>query len=645
MVSKRQCYLSFLLLVGITTSYFWSPTVVQAQGFGNTDPGVFKDVPPDALAKARQAAGYCPEGNIADATKEIFNYKDSEGGRIVLDSLPPYGHRCFKFDESGNLIHIFSYDLNPQIAGKLYQQKYTKATTTNAGQRIDIPVYAGCKQDLSSTLGNSAPCNSKTPLRFNFFTFFTAGKAFDLSSTRPAGEFGDSATESTIGETYPDQQAELYFFADQLDSGEPNAFLIVLKKQFVYGFYTMNDDQLRALKRMTAEERTAFRNKQVADGQEHYDLTFRQPGHPDDYKRATWSSTFGRPENTRPIFHYIANVNGLANTDQTRPPYNVENPIQSITDKKERTQVTKIGVDAVFGAVTSTDITLVDDTENSSDSQFPDKPPKLKISSSGTHLTDSLTFTLRHVLRVSGGIAKNNYFLFKIDNPEDGTSDVPLHLWNELSKQGVDPDLFYVAVDMAGNVGFIVDDPSINGGIFGAEKDRLDKFVVVHDAKDPEASPFDSSDPNKAKNRVGKPITLRVRENGAIAANTQYHDIITQRVYNEPGEGSTICGAIINYKETNTKYIPPTYEDSIPDAGHRECINVSEGSWLKKWDVSDTKLDKSEDPCISAFDNAGPFAQFLIARPLCNVIQFSVGMATWFAGFSVDFMVKAIGLQ
>jgi hypothetical protein len=229
----------------------------------------------------------------------------------------------------------------------------------------------------------------------------------------------------------------------------------------------------------------------------------------------------------------------------------------------------------------------------------------------------------------------NNYFLFKMENLTKDQEKI-------LSDNKIVPALTYLAIDVSGNMGVLVDDPTKEGGMFAAGKATLDQssaqFVAMgqFDGNITDGKPI-------SKNPAGEPLAVNLE---------QYSAVITKRVYNDAQAEGTSCVAspLIHYPDTNTSYDDTKrFPAKIPFGDYRKCINLDSEGWLAKWKIKDTKIDQAaKTECEEAFGNNKSWFSFItdtFAKSICFVLNVMVGGATWMAGFSVDFMIKAIGLQ
>jgi hypothetical protein len=298
----------------------------------------------------------------------------------------------------------------------------------------------------------------------------------------------------------------------------------------------------------------------------------------------------------------------------------------------------------LFGSVKSTnedggDIRLVDADDTT-------QPPHAIVAKTATKLTFDLDFTLTNTIRSSTTFwgTQNNYFLFTLQ-------DLTTAQTTELKNAGItDPSLHYLAIDAGGNIGFLVNDVSNNGGIFSKGKDKLD----VDATNTPIAvGSFSGGDTGVSKNTNGEPLVISLED---------YRKVITRRVYNEPNtEGGSICGKVINHPDTNTGYDDPpaslseALKDKIPIGEYRSCLHINTPSepegdqgWLTVWKVEDTKIDQStagSNQCVDAFKGLSIFGVNILGGAICGMLGILINGATWIAALSVDFLIESVGLQ
>ncbi len=271
-----------------------------------------------------------------------------------------------------------------------------------------------------------------------------------------------------------------------------------------------------------------------------------------------------------------------------------------------------------------------------------------------TGLPGELTFTLKKVVttnkKADQGIA-NNYFLFQLN--ADSIDELSLtDEQKKLLKESASK--IYAAVDLAGNVGLIVSEKEGASGqtiaITSQTEATLDGNLIVGE--------FDGdkvTDPNQAR--------------GLWVAPENYQTIITKRVYNEQfldGENKPtkvedkVCNVAEpvvypNINHTYDSYVGTqtgdrdTEKNHLPNKEHAGCLNDKAGGWLKHWDSKMTvgtlgQSSASDDPCNAAFEQANPLLK-IVASMFCGFIYMTISAATWLAGFSVDFLIEAVGLQ
>ncbi len=638
MVSRIPRHLSIFLVATIVMSYFISPTNLNAQSSASTTSAdtITED---EASALIDEALG----GNVAeivaskdgvteeevqpdacldsfnpanDSTKTVFN-----AGIILSRGIPPYLHQCFTLDEDGEtIIHKFKYKLQGQDGDTIWEQRFTPAKKTDPS----LPkIYAGCVGISSISAAGTIPIRSCQQNAYLSRDYFAYGEN-DVKLTTSSSFSAVAGSGGSINETKQvfNEEVELYQFDTAL-SPRPNAFLVVsIKNKLVYGLYEMNTARLH----MSPAQRKADRTKSFTTD----DLKFIAP------------KNSGTDYANLPIIqHYIASMNGLIS--KQRPvayPFQPVSPV-TVPNAADRSAYTRQGVKNLFGSITNSfilragrekDLTL----EDSSADPNPTTPPVVRISKAATGLPQDLTPTLRYLPYVSTRIdltqlafeVKNNYFFFAFDKLSDD-------MVKSFNIRGIDPDLIYLAIDVGGNIAFVVEDTSNGGGIFQNDRKKLDPFVVF--------GKFDS-DNQVSTNLLNESLHIDREE---------YKQVLTTRVYNEPqvpkSDGKD-CGALVLYPQLNIGYADESFPDGIPKGDYRKCINTSPDGWLSTWGVQIKKLDSLKDPCVLAFEQKGNYwFNFFVGGPMGRSVCWVVGVATnaavWMAGFSVDFLIGAVGLQ
>lgn len=495
--------------------------------------------------------------------------------------------------------HSFTEDKDKNIIIHTFQLADSQSTDQTFTQRYtltDLPVWAGCTITQTAVVGISVkpvPCSASLPAAYNYFS------AQQNPQAPPASALGPGAAATT--ELKIHSQAQAYRFENH-----PEAPVLIRYKDFIYGIYTLD-----------------------------------QPTQ--EYRR-----TRIRADTS------LANYIGLINQARV---YQFDGSKLDLTslDPASRDYLIKSKVKAIFNGVTATKgVTLADDLASSSETSkklnppAPDSPPIVTITS-GLSGGDKATFKLEASPAVRSTMvgADNNYFFFRL-LPAPNTSQTII---DQLGGSATIKDI-YLVIDFAGNIAFVVDNPSDGGGIFkaAATQDRLGKYIAI--------GAFNADD-GDASIKNGGPGRINVGE---------YRNIITLRVYNEPTaletQGSkqivTFCATPpIHYPKLNTGYTFDRFHNGLPDgssykSGYRKCINRDPKGWLAKWGVNSGFLDDPDgDPCGRAFRPKTPGEAIdplraigaAAGKSLCYMVYNLVGMATTFAKFSVEFLIEAVGVQ
>lgn len=652
MVYRIHRHLSLLLMVAITISYFTIPNQVIAQSNTGEEIGdaIIEELDEsseitEGTSRPGQSTSPCgsPYNKNNDATKNVFGFRDQNNQPIILTGLPEYKNQCWLMETNRTLVHKFNYFHTPQVKAQniIYEQRYKLVE--------NVPVYGGCNPFRSNA---DKTCGSNNPRAFNYFTFHTPGKA-----TGSRGE---------VVETYQQHKLQLYYFidgiADSPAGAQPNAFIIVHPTtKYVYGFYGFNrsrSDRFLQNQLSTDQLQTERASKLfgLASDETNDDLDFIEPRNANTYRGniAFQHST---------IRHYIGLVNGLSGA--TLPyPYTDLGTSGSTGISGDSASI-KRAMEVVFAGVDAEDpskgVSLEDDIANASSPTSFDAPPIIKI-------TEGLSPSGTAVFRLATGRAvkptlfgqNNNYFFFQMAGSPSTDETIVQALGGKEAIQNI-----YLVIDMMGNIGFVLNKTE-NGDFFAVNADRLDGWLV--------RGAFDGSDGNASRNAA-------IRGPGRINL-VLYRAVITKRVYHEPytyaekplgltglfgfstttvacapsfegkkrSNGTTVSLAdiqpyIIDYGEQNVGFDDTAlYPEQLPTKAFRMCLNQGENGWLTKWGVKfDALNDQQKDACTTAFGKG--FFNELMGKAICGVFSWIINMAITFAGFSVDFMVEAIGLQ
>jgi hypothetical protein len=568
-----------------------------------------------------------------EATSNLFN-KNIQN----TTSLPSYQSICFIFDGE-YLVHKFRYD-TATTKNIILEQRYKPDSS--------IKVYGGCRS-------KDTVCNN-IPEAFNYFSYLDkVDESTQVTiNNGSAGTGAPGVTDSYKDTRKASTEVKLYRFdpALQVPLGVANpnfnAYILAYGKKIVYGFFLeQNIDRFS----MTEAKRIEDRKKDMANGDAGLDFLKFPSSNLEQFANYT-------PEKNRPHSHYIAAVNKIA-------PYCINGAtcdfLAGLSDQ-EKSIKARANAAELFGDVTNSihnsltgtgtetttpenftlidgDIDLIDDP-NATDKTNPEISPIVKIGNANTGLPSQLIYKLRYALRSSYDFqySQNNYFIFELDER------TPDSVKKILQDRGLNKDNHFFAIDVAGNIAIIIEDKSDNGGIFGGGKDRLDKYLAV--------GKFDGgfTGYSVSKNVAGKPLNINLE---------QYRSIITKRAYNNPAVpkiNNADCqgSPTVNYPDVNTGYedtsVVDKFKYGMPVDIYRKCIHINtpgEASpgWLGKWGVTDVKIDRIVgDECASSLAGAEGFAK-MIGSAVCWMLSYLIGGSIWLAGFSVDFMLKAVDVQ
>lgn len=676
MVSRFYRYLSLLLVIVIVTSWFVLPENFQPFVPGGVEKVEAQAVQLDPTVDGVGGNNSSNTIGISTLSKGLVdNTCDSKYDPAkdasnlfapnihILNNLPGYQHICYFFD-GDVLVHQFRYQLSPTSAGTVYHQRFKKDP---------LPVYGGCR-------AQEVVCPTD-PSQYNFFTYIepveqkkNVNVSTGISYTGGAGS-GGTVTKNVTETRKSSTQVQLYRFEPALTSAtgasDPNfnAYLIAYNKQYVYGFY-----QEQNLSRLNAAATKATRDQDRLNtfdlGDDGLDFSLITPLAPNNY-----INTNPNDQKNRPQYHYIAAVNGLygfkptycigtckllpdSSTDQQKFELiaaNVKRTFGQVTNKITNS-LSGTGTSSVpkqigaatgeAGAVTESfnaidgDIDLTDDPA-ATNKQSPETSPILTVSNTHTGLPGNVIFKLKYALRVSTTTAgqQNNYFVFELDNRTSESTK------NALLSRGLDPSLYFVVIDVAGNIGFVAENKSLNGGLLtsgGTGKDRIDDYKAV--------GKFDGSNTGyrASVNILNKPLNVNL---------VQYLNTITKRVYNEPNipkvaNADCQSSPAVSYPNLNTKYesSPAVFSYGIPIGDYRKCIHIAEVNenppgWLGKWGIADVKLDQNtSDPCDQSTEGMSDFGK-IIGKSLCWMLSILVSMSISVASFAIDFMLATIDIQ
>lgn len=618
MVSTVKRHLSLLLVVVITSSLLLPNvrqqviTTLVSPAKAQTDDELIQEVVDQLGAQDNSDPCTVTNAALGDSATILFN-----GKAVTFRGLPAYQHRCF-VKGTNDVIHRFRYDANSDIqsATTVFEQKFTKVT--------NLRVFGGCAN--FETRNTSDECKESTPA---LFTAFSVNKVltgeYQAVPIPGDGTANDAGTRTT---TYTSRPIDVYQITG---AAEKNVYLLAYQN-IIYGIFRQQGD--RMIK---------------------FDIR--------------------SPKNY--LEHYISVVNAMPAAIRTFGQSTAADGAGGTNAAV--TASTVQGVKTLFGKLTNSwnttlgkggDFQLVDNPD-ATDKVNPEIPPILRIRGQALQMDQDLVFKLVFVLTSKGTLTQrnNNYFLFSI--VESALTNKQREIFNTYK---IDPKLVYVAIDVGANIGFLVEDKNKSGGIFSEDQDRLDpsnadNLIAI--------GSFDSgnvngrgllnkwlaqaiSSANVSKNTSGQPLTINLQE---------YRDTITTRVYNEPDiswlsnlvNGLTLnalnstvdakCGKVVNYKERNVLYGDSQFADVyIPIGGFRKCINedLNGNGWLKQWKVLTINIDNfsKNDECIQAFKDSGFIGNSpLIASTLCGMINGFVSAAMALAGFAVELLMEAVGLQ
>ncbi|TSC65435.1 MAG: hypothetical protein CEO22_478, partial [Candidatus Berkelbacteria bacterium Gr01-1014_85] len=180
---------------------------------------------------------------------------------------------------------------------------------------------------------------------------------------------------------------------------------------------------------------------------------------------------------------------------------------------------------------------------------------------------------------------------------------------------------------------------------FGTNKDRFDRSATDNLIA---IGQFSAQPDTISNNATGGPLQINLEE---------YRWLITKRTYNDPLNSTIGCEPIsstklINYGQENTVFDSGPL--AIPNNHQRNCLSThqaadeddSKSSWIAVWDLKVHKLDQfNNDECTNAFFKGGGFFGNVMGSIFCGMIGTMTGWAASAAGFSIDLVIDALGLQ
>lgn len=547
------------------------------------------------------------DGSQLSASAELFNIKS-----VRFSSAPPFRHGCFFFSsDKKNLYHSFKYEHSTEAitTNKYYLAEFTESK--------DTLIYGGC-------LKTSVTCNKEDATTYDLFSKKQGG-----ITAVTVGPGATIAVRQPIGTTYNEVKVWSFNLRDSYRLlTDPNDVVVYRIVDIAH-----SDDEL---------------TKAIA---------------PPDFLRPDFSPHSAHHVASGVdtyIKDYISRVNGLKATERRFGKVAItsntaESSYESlrrgssfgrlIGNNKQRL-TTSEGLPSVDTASTNLhqDFLLVEGEA----SDNPKKPPQLVISgprlgiNSATNRND-LILDLVTVVKSEtwAALRANNYFLFKLSDSTKLNKDQTDFFKNE----GVDPDVMYIAIDLMGNIGFLVDDKSKAGGIFGTNKDRFDRSA---DDNLIAIGQFSANTSGISNNNNGGPLQINLQE---------YRWLITKRTYNDPPESTIGCDTqsttvLIHYGKENTVF--DSISPSIPHNNQLNCLAThkaadeddAKSSWIAVWNLKVHKLDQfKNDECTNAFFKGGGFFGNVMGSFFCGLIGTMTGWAASAAGFSIDLVIDALGLQ
>lgn len=500
--------------------------------------------------------------------------------RSVFNDSIPSGNKINFFD-SGNLgfkedkakkllIHTFKAD------ARTFQQNYK-----HTGK-----VWAGCTNLLSKT--TDAACTEKTPENYDLF----ADQPLDIQ-TPGSGSFLPVHTKTF-------KQADLYTYDDVTGRAQ-----IIKLDNIIYGFFFFKDIPASGTRKAYRNySKGIYQEKQVID---HYM----------NWINCAQSSAGG------------GLGGGISNSyhSGTCPK------IRRINDGKTTVALTEEEKKAANFEIEQLFKRWFDPTKfkgrfiikDSSADAAPTTPPVVIAEPvpSGDSLGTKLTFTLKHVLTSSGGHWKNNFFAFQLTSAA-----------NESLLGSIDKSRVFLAIDISGNIGFILNDPEKNVAS-DAEHFIDDNIIMIGNISQ---NQWFSQNEFKAPFGVKTVHGIRLED---------YKKVITTRAYNEYNRAEpSKCGEVVKFPQVN-QFWEGNVTNGIPQGDDRRCINVGTGGWLEKWGVTVNKLDdqsSSTDPCIRSLEGKDAIT-YTIGSAMCGILKWIIDTATFFALFSMDFLLATVDLQ
>ncbi len=530
---------------------------------------------------------------------------------VDFKSAPPFRHGCFFLSvDKTNLYHSFKYSHSDDAVktNKYYTAEFTLDTAE--------AIYGGC-------LKASATCNKDDPTTYDLFS-----KKQGVISVDSIGPGATIVVKQPIGTTYNTIN--------------------------VWSFNIKNNYRLLT----NAANTVVYKIVDVTKSGDELSNAFSPP----DFLRPDFNSQAAKKVAagvTDYLKDYISRVNGLNANERRFGEVNVTgNAAESTFDslskgsrfgnlignqKLRLPQTETIDSTDPINKNNRQDFLLVEGEAG----ENPKKPPQLVISGprlgiNSAAARNDLIFDLVAVVKSETAIAlrANNYFLFKLSDPAKLNKDQT----DFFRDDGVDPDVLYIAIDLMGNIGFLVDDKSKAGGIFGTNKDRFDRSA---DDNLIAIGQFSAQPGTSSNNATGGPLQINLEE---------YRWLITKRVYNDPStsfdcrDKNTV--KLINFGEENEAF--DIESNKIPNSNQLNCLanhqaadeDDSKSSWIAVWDLKVHKLDQfNNDECTNAFFKGGGFFGNVMGSIFCGMIGTMTGWAASAAGFSIDLVIDALGLQ
>ncbi len=534
-------------------------------------------------------------------------------------SAPTFKHGCFFLsNDKKNVYHSFKYyhSTDAVKTNKYYLAEFTESK--------ELSIYGGC-------LKASATCNKDDATTYDLFSLKN-GAVKGLTSF----DDGMGSVKLNVGNTY-----------------QPVRVWKLVSKDTANAYYLLTNTEGTVAYRIIREPPTT----DAIDNE--LNLAFSPP----DFLQPNFNSQAAKQVAagvTNYLEDYISRVNGLEAKERQFGKINITgNPAEntfSILRKSSRFGIlvgnNKEHLAASEGFADTDpkltnahqDFLLVEGEAGAN----PKKPPQLVISGPRLGINSAvarndLIFDLVAVVKSETAIAlrANNYFLFKLSDKVKLNKDQTDFFQDER----VDPDVMYIAIDYMGNIGFLVDDKSKAGGIFGTNKDRFDRSA---DDNLIAIGQFSASTIGISNNNNGGPLQINLEE---------YRWLLTKRIYNDPKDTAFSCQdkntvKLINFGEENLAFDSGIRK--MPNSLHLNCLAThkaadeddSKSSWIAVWKLKVHKLDQfNNDECTNAFFKGGGFFGNAMGIFFCNIIGTMTGWAASAAGFSIDLVIDALGLQ